>query len=142
MFVTGLLIADRWEKQDGRHHAIPEAAAAVAEPVLFGLLGASFASLVGATEVWQGVVLTLVTVLAVRPVVAAACLIGSRLSRAERVLVSWGGLKGAVPLLLAAYPALDGLDEATRTKAIVLVATAASILLQGATLRRVAAGSR
>ena len=142
VFVTGLLIADRWEKQDGRHHAIPEAAAAVAEPVLFGLLGASFASVVGATEVWQGVVLTLVTVLAVRPMVAAACLIGSRLSRAERVLVSWGGLKGAVPLLLAAYPALDGLDEATRTKAIVLVATAASILLQGATLRRVAAGSR
>ena len=142
VFVTGLLIADRWEKQDGRHHAIPEAAAAVAEPVLFGLLGASFASLVGATEIWQGVLLTLVTVLAVRPLVAAACLIGSRLSKAERVLVSWGGLKGAVPLLLAAYPALEGLDEATRTKAIVLVATAASILLQGATLRRVAAGSR
>ena len=142
VFVTGLLIADRWEKQDGRQHAIPEAAAAVAEPVLFGLLGASFASLVGATEIWQGVLLTLVTVLAVRPLVAAACLIGSRLSKAERVLVSWGGLKGAVPLLLAAYPALEGLDEATRTKAIVLVATAASILLQGATLRRVAARSR
>ncbi len=141
VYLAGLLIADRWEKQDGRHHAIPEATAAVAEPILFGLLGASFAPLVGATAIWQGVLVTLVTVLAVRPLVATACLVGSRLSRAERVLVSWGGLKGAVPLLLAGYPALEGLDEAPRTKAIVLVATAASILLQGATLRRVAARS-
>ena len=141
VFISGLLIADRWEKQDGRHHAIPQAGAAVAEPVLFGLLGASFASLVAVTDLWQGVLLTLVTVLAIRPLVATACLIGSRLSKAERVLVSWGGLKGAVPLLLAAYPALEVLDEASRTKAIVLVATAVSILLQGATLQRVAVRS-
>jgi len=52
--------------------------------------------------------------------------------------VSWGGLKGAVPLLLAAFPALEALGESDRTEAIVLVATATSILVQGATLRRVA----
>jgi cell volume regulation protein A len=54
------------------------------------------------------------------------------------VLVSWGGLKGAVPLLLASYPALEALPETARTEAIVLVATAASIVVQGATLRLVA----
>jgi NhaP-type Na+/H+ and K+/H+ antiporter len=48
-------------------------------------------------------------------------------------------LKGAVPLLLAGYPALDGLSEATATESIVLVATAASIVVQGATLRFFAA---
>jgi len=54
------------------------------------------------------------------------------------VLVSWGGLKGAVPLLLAAYPALEALDGSDQVQAIVLVATAASILVQGATLSAVA----
>jgi len=60
----------------------------------------------------------------------------------ERRLVAWGGLKGAVPLLLAAYPALEGLDGARRVEGIVLVATACSIVLQGATLKRVAQGAR
>ena len=74
----------------------------------------------------------------VRPLVAAACTLGSGLAPSERVLVSWGGLKGAVPLLLAAYPALDALERSDEVQAIVLVATAASILVQGATLSAVA----
>lgn len=142
VYVTGLLIADRWARQDGHYHPVPEAAAGVAEPVLFGLLGASFAPLVGAAELWQGVVLTLVMVVAVRPSVAWVCLVRSGLSRAERLLVSWGGLKGAVPLLLAAYPALEHLDEAAATQATVLVATAASIVVQGGSLRFITARVR
>jgi cell volume regulation protein A len=142
VYIAALLIADRWAQQDGQQHAVPEAAAGVAEPVLFGLLGAAFAPLVGLTELWQGVALTLITVFVVRPPVAWICLARSGLARAERVLVSWGGLKGAVPLLLAAYPALDRLDEAAATQATVLTATAASILIQGGSLRLITARVR
>ncbi len=138
VYVAGLLLSDRWAEQDGRNHAVPESVAAAAEPILFGLLGAAFAPLVGGVDLWQGFAITFMTVFLVRPAVAAVCLLGSGLTRAERVLVSWGGLKGAVPLLLAAYPGLEALPETSRTEAIVLVATAASIVVQGATLRRVA----
>ena len=138
VYLTGLLVADRWKAKDGPRHPVPEAVGAVAEPVLFGLLGAAFAPLVGAGDVWRGLALTLLTALAVRPLVASACLAGSGLVRAERTLVAWGGLKGAVPLLLAAFPALEGLDGADTVQAVVLVATAASILVQGATLGLVA----
>lgn len=138
VYVAGLLLADRWAEQDGRHHAVPESASAVSEPVLFGLLGASFAPIVIASDLWHGVVLTLLTLLVVRPLIAAACLRRVGLSRPERALVAWGGLKGAVPLLLAAYPALEAMDESRRVEGIVLVATAASIVLQGATLTLVA----
>jgi cell volume regulation protein A len=144
VYVAGLLLADSWAKQDGRHHRIPEALSGISEPVLFGLLGATFAPLVVGGDVWRGVVLTLATAFLVRPLVAAACLHGSRLARLERVLVSWGGLKGAVPLLLAAFPALEGYELSDRSAGIVLVATAASIVVQGGTLhlvaRRAAAG--
>jgi hypothetical protein len=44
------------------------------------------------------------------------------LDASDRALVSWGGLKGAVPLLLAGYPALDGFDGADTVAATVLVA--------------------
>ena len=138
VYVAGLLIADRWAEQDGRHHAIPESAAAIAEPMLFGLLGAAFAPIVTGQDLWHGIVLTLLTVFVARPIVAAACLHRSRLSHPERVLVSWGGLKGAVPLLLAAYAGLEALAETPRVEGIVLVATAVSIVLQGTTLSAVA----
>jgi cell volume regulation protein A len=138
VYITGLLVSDRWARQDTRHHAVPEAASAISEPILFGLLGAAFASLVGWDDAGRGLALALVSALAVRPLVAAALLAGSGLGRGERVLVSWGGLKGAVPLLLAAFPALEALDGAERVQAVVLVATAASIVVQGATLGYVA----
>ncbi len=138
VYLSGLLLSDAWSKREGRHHAIPQGLAGVAEPVLFGLLGAAFAPVVIAADIWRGVILTVATVLLVRPLVASLCLLGSGLGRSERLLVSWGGLKGAVPLLLAAYPALEALDVSERVEGIVLVATAASIVLQGATLARAA----
>ena len=63
VYVAGLLLADRWAKQDGRHHAVPEEVAAAAEPLLFGLLGAVFAPLVVGGDLWKGICLTLATVL-------------------------------------------------------------------------------
>lgn len=142
VYVAGLLLSDAWAEQDGTRHAVPEALSAAAEPVLFAMLGAVFAPLVGGLDLARGMALTFVTVFVLRPLVALVCLVGSRLRARERVLVSWGGLKGAVPLLLAAYPALDDLDGATTVAATVLVATAASLVVQGVTLPRVADRAR
>lgn len=138
VYLAGLLLSDEWARQDMRHHAVPEALSAVAEPLLFAMLGAAFAPLVSGTDVLRGLALTLLTVFVVRPLVAGGCLVGSGLRRRDRLLVSWGGLKGVVPLLLAAYPALEGFAGASRVAGIVLVATAASLLVQGGTLPFVA----
>jgi cell volume regulation protein A len=134
VYVAGLLVSDAWARLEGRHHAVPEALSATAEPLLFATLGAVFAPLVGLGDLGRGIALTVVTVFVVRPLVAAACLHRSGLRLRERVLVSWGGLKGAVPLLLAAYPALEAFEGTDTVEATVLVATAASLVLQGAML--------
>jgi cell volume regulation protein A len=138
VYVAGLLVADEWARQDGRHHAVPQAFAAASEAVLFAVLGAAFATVATATHVWQGIVLALVLAIVVRPFVATPMLLGSGLHSRQQVLVWWGGLKGAVPLLLAGYPALDAIDGALDVQGIVLAATAASIGVQGATLGWVA----
>ena len=138
VYVAGLLLSDAWARQEGAQHAIPEALSTVAEPLLFVTLGAAFAPLIGLGDIGRGLLLTLITVFALRPLLASACLIGSRLDASDRALVSWGGLKGAVPLLLAGYPALEDLDGADTVAATVLVATAASLVVQGATLPFVA----
>lgn len=139
IYLTGLLVADRWGREDGRRHAVPESLAAVSEPILFGLLGAAAAPFLSPRDALIGLVLTVVTVLVVRPLVVLACTAGCGLGQAERVIVWFGGLKGAVPLLLATYPALEALDVSEQVGAIVLVATAASIVLQGVMLRVAAA---
>ena len=131
VYAAGLLAADRSAEQDGTKHAIPESVSAVAEPVLFGLLGAVFAPRVTRGDVVDGALLTLVTLCALRPAVVYACLARSRFTRTERLVVILGGLKGAVPLLLAGYAALEALPQTDRTEAVVLSATAASILAQG-----------
>lgn len=138
VYISGLILSDRWAERRRPWHAIPEALSGIAEPLVFGLLGAAFAHLVGWDDLWRGLVITLITALIVRPIVAWPCLIGTDLTRRERLLVSWGGLKGAVPLLLAAYPALESIQSAQTSAAIVLVATAASVVVQGATLTLVA----
>ena len=138
VYIAGLLLSDAWARQDGAQHVVPEALSAIAEPLLFATLGAAFAPMVGLDHIGYGIFLMAVTVFVVRPLVASVCLIGSDLPARDRALVSWGGLKGAVPLLLAAYPALEHFDEAGTVAAIVLVATAASLLVQGGTLPLVA----
>ena len=138
VYIAGLLLSDAWARQNGTHHTVPEALSAVAEPLVFVTLGAAFAPLIDLGDLGRGIFLTLVTVFALRPLVASACLVGSRLDASDRALVSWGGLKGAVPLLLAGYPALDDLTSADTVAATVLVATAASLVVQGGTLPFVA----
>lgn len=141
VYVAALLVADVWAEQDGAQHVITESASAVAEPLLFGLLGAAFVSEVTGADIVDGIALTLLTVVLIRPAVVLSCLTRSGLDRRELAVVSVGGLKGAVPLLLAGYTALEALPHTARTEAIVLCATAASILLQAPLLSAIGRGS-
>jgi cell volume regulation protein A len=52
----------------------------------------------------------------------------------ERLFVMWGGLKGAVPILLATLALLSGVDGATRLYGIVFVVVAFSVVVQGTSI--------
>ena len=54
--------------------------------------------------------------------------------RGERLFVMWSGLKGAVPILLAAFALLEGVDDAERIYGIVFVLVGVTVLVQGATI--------
>ena len=69
-----------------------------------------------------------------RPVAVGLLLLPARLRFGERVFVAWGGLKGAVPILLAAFALLAGVDGADRIYDIVFVVVAFSVLVQGSTV--------
>jgi cell volume regulation protein A len=61
-----------------------------------------------------------------------------RLGVGERLFVIWGGLKGAVPILLAAYALAAHVRGGERIYETVFVVVLASVVLQGSTIPYVA----
>jgi cell volume regulation protein A len=81
-----------------------------------------------------GLLLTLVA----RPLSVFACWLAGRLSWREQLFVSWAGLRGAVPIVLATIPLASGVDRATDLFDIVFVMVVIYTLLTGPTLPWVA----
>jgi cell volume regulation protein A len=88
-----------------------------------------------------GILAAAFLMLAARPAAVFLTLIGSGMSHRERLMVAWGGLRGAVPIILATFPLLAGVTQAERMFDIVFFVVLASALLQGTSIRRWRAGS-
>jgi cell volume regulation protein A len=132
VFVAGLVVGDVHHPRKEEIETIHSTLAALAELVVFVALGltVSIGSLAG--EVWvDGALLALVLAIAARPLVVAGSLVSARLTWSERAFIAWSGLKGAVPILLAAFAVLGEVADADRLYAIVFVVVLMSVLGQG-----------
>ena len=69
-----------------------------------------------------------------RPLAVYVFTLGAGLTVRESTLVGWAGLRGAVPIVLATFPVIDGVDEGGIIFNIVFFVVLASTLVQGATL--------
>jgi cell volume regulation protein A len=141
VFVAGIIIgsADLPEKRNvERFHT---SLASLAEIVVFVALGLTVNQVaLGDTSVWlDALLLSALLAFVARPLVVAPLLWPARLRRGERLFVMWSGLKGAVPILLAAFALLEHVDGAERIYGIVFVLVTFSVLVQGATVPFVAA---
>jgi cell volume regulation protein A len=73
-------------------------------------------------------------ILVARPLSVFISLTFSRMHWREKALVSWVGLRGAVPIILATFPLLAGLPRADEVFNIVFFIVLTSVLLQGTTI--------
>jgi len=86
----------------------------------------------------DGLILAAVLLLVARP---AAALLATRVGRfpvRESMLVSWAGLRGALPVVFATFPVIEGIPEADRFFNLVFFVVLISALLQGATFEPLA----
>lgn len=86
----------------------------------------------------EGTLIALVLVLVARPVAVAIATLGAGYGLAERGALSWAGLRGAVPVVLATFPVIEGVRDAPEFFDIVFFAVLISTLLQGATFESLA----
>jgi cell volume regulation protein A len=138
VFVAGVLIGDAdypWRRDVERFHT---SLASLAEVVVFVGLGLTVEK-VNLQPVWtDGLLIALVLVFLARPLGIAPFLVPLRMRRNERVFVIWSGLKGAVPILLAAFALIQNVPGADRIYGIVFVVVAFSVIVQGSTVPFVA----
>ncbi|HEX4733064.1 MAG TPA: potassium/proton antiporter [Thermoleophilaceae bacterium] len=86
----------------------------------------------------DAVVLALTLVFVARPLAVRLVTIGDGFTRAERIVLSWAGLRGAVPAVLATFPVTAGISGSTRFFNDVFFVVVISTALQGTTLEPLA----
>jgi cell volume regulation protein A len=136
VFVAGVLLGDAEVPRKGEIEDFHASLAGLAEIAAFVALGLSIAvSDVDELGTWgDGLVLALLLVLVARPLAVLPLLLPARLEAGERLFVAWGGLKGAVPILLGALAVLAGVDGAEHLYGIVFVVVLFSVVVQGASV--------
>lgn len=136
VFVAGVLLGDVAAPRKGEIESFHSSLAALAEIAVFAALGLSvgYADLHD-PDVWvKGLILAVVLAFVARPIALVPLLAPARLHWGERVFIIWGGLKGAVPILLGSLAVLAAVDDAGEIYGIIFVVVLFSVLVQGITV--------
>ena len=125
VFVAGVIVGPAFEN----------GLASLAEIVVFVALGLTISlGNVSGTHWAEGIGLAAFTALVARPIAVGPLLAPTSLRRGEVLFVMWGGLKGAVPILLAAFAVGRHVPDAHRLYDIVFVVVLVSVVAQGSSL--------
>ena len=132
VFIGGLVLGDTRTPYKAEIERFHGALAVLAEIAVFVVLGlvVRIDSLTLDVCV-DGIALVLALAVLVRPPIVLAALAPFSFSRGERAFIAWCGLKGAVPILLAAFAVLQGVEDATTVFYIVFVVVLLSVVGQG-----------
>lgn len=106
----------------------------IAQIGMFVLLGLLVTPHELVNDFWPAVVVGLVLTMVARPVSVLLSLAPFRLPWQEQTLMSWAGLRGAVPVILATIPMVSGISGSDRVFNIVFVLVVVYTLVQGPTL--------
>ncbi|HHR6261441.1 TPA: potassium/proton antiporter [Providencia alcalifaciens] len=134
IFVTGVVIGNHSFVFQRNTFLFHDGLAWLSQIIMFVMLGllVNPSSLL---EVWQeGLLIALVLTFIARPLAVVPVLKLFRFTRNEITLISWVGLRGSVPIILAIFPFIYGLPGANLIFDVVFFVVLISATLQGSTL--------
>ena len=133
VFVAGVLLGDQAFPRRSEVEGFLSSLSSLAEITVFVALGLTVdVSSLDDRDIWlDGLVIAAILCFVIRPLVVMLLLAPVRLRFGERAFVAWSGLKGAVPILLAALAVIGRVDDADRLYGIVFVVVLFSVVVQG-----------
>lgn len=134
VYIVGLIVGAYVPRRRRVILDFHEATANAAEIGLFLLLGLLVLPSRLPAVAFSAILVALILTLIGRPAAVWLCTLKQGYEWRERTIISLGGLKGAVPIVLATFPLTAGVADAQLIFDIVFFVTLVSLLLQGATL--------
>ncbi|MEU4259888.1 MULTISPECIES: potassium/proton antiporter [Streptomyces] len=133
-YLSGLVLGNAKLPHRAATHSFAEGAGWLAQIGLFVMLGLLVTPSELPSAVLPAIGVGLVLLLVARPISVLVCLLPFRLPWREQTFISWAGLRGAVPIVLATFPIVAGVEGAERLLDIVFVLVVLFTLVQGPSL--------
>jgi cell volume regulation protein A len=113
VYVAGVLVGNRARKAVLPAMSIMDGYAWLAQASMFLLLGLLATPSEVLRTLWPALGVSAVLMLVARPLSVWLCLAPLHFARHEMAFISWVGLRGAVPIVLAVFPLMAGLPTPT-----------------------------
>ncbi|MHB1323947.1 MAG: potassium/proton antiporter [Coriobacteriia bacterium] len=133
VYIAGLTMAGRVFAHRRSLLRFHQGVAWLMQIVMFLMLGLLVFPSELLSQALPGMAISAVLMFLARPVAVMVCLAGSGFSLRERLMVSWVGLRGAAPIILATFPMVAGLGTSGTIFNTVFFAVVFSVLIQGPT---------
>ncbi|AMM22659.1 hypothetical protein AX769_21225 (plasmid) [Frondihabitans sp. PAMC 28766] len=134
VLLAGILIGDARAPFKREIRRFSSSLATIGEMAAFSILGLSVPldTVIQPEVIWPGLAIAGLLIFVIRPLLVGPMLLPVKLRMGERAFVLWGGLKGAVPILLGMFILGAHISGANRIFGIIFVVVLVSVVLQGA----------
>lgn len=134
IYLMGVIVGNRNVRRMDDILQVHDGLAWLAQLCLFLMLGLLLAPEEKMSFVIEGVLLGAVLILVARPIAVAVTLWPFGFRFKEQLFIAWVGLRGAVPIVLALFPLMANIENASLFPTIAFIVVIMSLLVQGTTL--------
>jgi potassium/hydrogen antiporter len=134
VYIAGVMVGNRRSHATEHVLRVMDGLAWLAQAGMFVVLGLLVTPSHLAEYTWEALAMALFLMLVARPAAVAIGLWPFRYTRNEVAFVSWVGLRGAVPVVLAIFPVVMGVPDSKLLFDVAFSVVLLSLLVQGSTI--------
>jgi len=142
IYLAGLILGNSRVKSQGNILKVHDGLAWLSQIALFLMLGLLVTPSALLPTAVDALLVAIVLMVVARPLAVWLSLLPFSFPRREQIFIAWVGLRGAVPIVLALFPALAGLPESSIYFNVAFFVVLASLAVQGWTVAPLAQALR